>query len=224
MNPVERLSRFVDDLLRDRRPRRYPTDEDEAAAMLAAAALKASRPGADLPRPEFIAELERKLAGEMAGNATVAPAWSRRRILQVGGAIAAALVAGVGVDRAIERTDVTPSPQPSSAELALKNGRWVAVMSAAAVAPEHAVRFSAGAVEGFVINRGGKLQALSAVCTHMGCIVRFNATRGSLDCPCHGASFALDGSPINHDYLQSLPRLASRISGDMVEVMVNKEA
>jgi cytochrome b6-f complex iron-sulfur subunit len=60
------------------------------------------------------------------------------------------------------------------------------------------------------------------VCTHMGCIVRFNADRGSLDCPCHGASFALDGSPINHDYLQSLPRLQSRINGDMVEVRVNK--
>jgi nitrite reductase/ring-hydroxylating ferredoxin subunit len=223
MSAAERLSRFVDALLRDRRPRRYPAEEDEAAAMVAAAAMKASRPGADLPRPEFIAELEQKLAREMAGEAPGAPTWSRRRILQVGGAVAAALVAGVGVDRAIQRPDVTPTPS-SGATLALKNGRWVAVMPVAAVEPGHAVRFSAGAVEGFVINRNGRLQALSAVCTHMGCIVRFNAAKGSLDCPCHGASFALDGSPINHDYLQSLPRLASRVSGEMVEVMVNKEA
>jgi nitrite reductase/ring-hydroxylating ferredoxin subunit len=223
MKAAERLSRFVDALLRDRRPHRFPAEEDEAAAMVAAAALKASRPGADLPRPEFIAELEQKLTREMAGEAPGAPAWSRRRILQLGGAVAAALVAGVGVDRVIERPDQTPSPS-SSRDLALKNGRWVPVMAAAAVAPGHAVRFSAGAVEGFVINRDGKLQALSAVCTHMGCIVRFNPTRGSLDCPCHGASFALDGSPINHDYLRSLPRLDSRVSGDKVEVMVNKEA
>jgi Rieske Fe-S protein len=66
------------------------------------------------------------------------------------------------------------------------------------------------------------MQALSAVCTHMGCIVRFNADHGSLDCPCHGASFALDGSPINHDYLQALPRLQSRVNGDIVEVRVNQ--
>jgi cytochrome b6-f complex iron-sulfur subunit len=224
MSAVERLSRFVDALLGDRRPRRYPAEDEEAAAMIAAAALKAARPGADLPRPEFIAELEHKLSREMAGEVAAAPAWSRRRILQMGGAVAAALAAGVGVDRVIQRPDVTPSPQASSSDLALRNGRWVAVMPAAAVAPEHAVRFSAGAVEGFVINRGGRLQALSAVCTHMGCIVRFNSARGSLDCPCHGASFALDGSPINHDYLQSLPRLASRLTAGMVEVMVNKEA
>jgi cytochrome b6-f complex iron-sulfur subunit len=224
MKPAERLARFVDALLGDRRPHRYPAEEDEAAAMVTAAALRAARPGADLPRPEFIAELEQKLSKEIAGEEVAGSRWSRRRILQLGGAVAAALVAGAGLGRVVERPDATPTPPPTGSDLALKNGRWIAVMAAAAVAPGHAVRFSAGAVEGFVVNRGGRLEALSAVCTHMGCIVRFNAARGSLDCPCHGASFALDGSPVRHDYLRSLPRLASRVSADMVEVMVNKEA
>jgi cytochrome b6-f complex iron-sulfur subunit len=223
MKPSDRLARFVDALLRDRRPRRFPADREEAEAMMAAAALKSARPGADLPRQEFMQGLEKRLAREMASGGEPAPVWSRRRLLQLSGAAAAAVVAGIGIDRVAQRTDVTPAPAPGR-DMALSNGRWVAVVATAAVAPEHAIRFSAGAVEGFVVNRSGRIQALSAVCTHMGCIVRFNSAHGTLDCPCHGASFALDGSPISHDYLQSLPRLESRVNGDMVEVRVNKEA
>lgn len=224
MNATERLARFVDALLHDRRPPRFPAEEEEAAAMMAASALKSARPGADLPRAEFIDELEKRLAREMAPGAQ-ASAWSRRRVLQLSGAAAAAVVAGIGIDRAVgTQPDVTPSPSAAGRDLAITNGRWVAVVALAAVGPEQAVRFSAGAVEGFVINRAGRIEALSAVCTHMGCIVRFNSGNGTLDCPCHGASFALDGTPVNHSYLQSLPRLASRVSGEMVEVQVNKEA
>jgi nitrite reductase/ring-hydroxylating ferredoxin subunit len=215
----DRFAQFVDALVRDRRPPRYPAQKDDEGAMLAAAALKSARPGADLPRAEFVQELERTLAREMAEIAS-APRWSRRRLFQLTAAAAAAVVAGIGIDRALPRSEGT-TPDIGQ-DMRFSDGRWVSVVAAAAVAPDHAVRFSAGAVEGFVVNRGGSMQALSAVCTHMGCIVRFNADHGSLDCPCHGASFALDGSPINHDYLQSLPRLQSRVNGDMVEVRVNK--
>ena len=73
MSAVERLSRFVDAILRDRRPRRYPAEEEEAAAMVAAAALKGFAPGRRPARPEFIAELEQKLAREMAGDVAAPP-------------------------------------------------------------------------------------------------------------------------------------------------------
>jgi cytochrome b6-f complex iron-sulfur subunit len=222
MKPTVRLAQFVDALLRERRPPRYPAENEEAQAMMAAAALKSARPGADLPRPEFIQELEKRLAREMESSGSKAPQWSRRRLLQLSGAAAAAVAAGIGLDRVVQHSD--SSTPIAGHDMVLDHGRWVAVVSAAAVAPEHAVRFSAGAVEGFVINRGGRLSAVSAVCTHMGCIIRFNSARGTLDCPCHGASFALDGSPINHDYLQSLTRLQSRVNGDMIEVRVNQEA
>jgi glycine/D-amino acid oxidase-like deaminating enzyme/nitrite reductase/ring-hydroxylating ferredoxin subunit len=43
----------------------------------------------------------------------------------------------------------------------------------------------------------GAVHAVSAVCTHMGCIVGWNATDRSWDCPCHGSRFALDGSIIH---------------------------
>jgi glycine/D-amino acid oxidase-like deaminating enzyme/nitrite reductase/ring-hydroxylating ferredoxin subunit len=43
----------------------------------------------------------------------------------------------------------------------------------------------------------GRLHAVSAVCTHMGCIVGWNATDRSWDCPCHGSRFGVDGSVIH---------------------------
>jgi len=43
----------------------------------------------------------------------------------------------------------------------------------------------------------GKLHKRSATCTHMGCIVRFNSSEKTWDCPCHGSRFGTDGHPIN---------------------------
>jgi glycine/D-amino acid oxidase-like deaminating enzyme/nitrite reductase/ring-hydroxylating ferredoxin subunit len=39
----------------------------------------------------------------------------------------------------------------------------------------------------------GRLHSLSARCTHMGCIVRWNAAERSWDCPCHGSRFGVEG-------------------------------
>jgi Rieske Fe-S protein len=39
----------------------------------------------------------------------------------------------------------------------------------------------------------GALHAVSAVCTHRGCVVAWNAVEKSWDCPCHGSRFDYDG-------------------------------
>lgn len=46
-------------------------------------------------------------------------------------------------------------------------------------------------------DENGKLHKRSAVCTHLGCIVRFNSLEKTWDCPCHGSRFTTDGDPIN---------------------------
>lgn len=43
----------------------------------------------------------------------------------------------------------------------------------------------------------GKLHAVAAVCTHLGCIVHFNSAERSWDCPCHGSRFDTNGEVLH---------------------------
>lgn len=46
----------------------------------------------------------------------------------------------------------------------------------------------------WVIEKDGKLTALSTTCPHLGCAVDFDAAAGKFKCPCHRSAFALDGT------------------------------
>jgi glycine/D-amino acid oxidase-like deaminating enzyme/nitrite reductase/ring-hydroxylating ferredoxin subunit len=53
---------------------------------------------------------------------------------------------------------------------------------------------------------GGALHAVTAICTHLGCHVKFNASEKTWDCPCHGSRFGVDGTVIDGPAVLSLKR------------------
>jgi Rieske Fe-S protein len=52
----------------------------------------------------------------------------------------------------------------------------------------------------------GNLHGVSVRCTHLGCLLRFNAAEHSWDCPCHGSRFAPDGTVLEGPAVEPLPR------------------
>ncbi len=45
----------------------------------------------------------------------------------------------------------------------------------------------------FIVRQGGRVFALHARCTHLGCTPRWNARGAKFKCPCHGSGFHRDG-------------------------------
>jgi glycine/D-amino acid oxidase-like deaminating enzyme/nitrite reductase/ring-hydroxylating ferredoxin subunit len=63
----------------------------------------------------------------------------------------------------------------------------------------------------------GAVHAVSARCTHLGCIVHFNEAERAWECPCHGSRFAVDGSVIQGPANRPLERkdLSERSAGPL---------
>lgn len=51
----------------------------------------------------------------------------------------------------------------------------------------------------------GSLQVVSAVCTHLKCLVRWNDAEESWDCPCHGSRFSPSGAVLQGPATRPLP-------------------
>ncbi|MEU6477637.1 FAD-dependent oxidoreductase [Streptomyces sp. NPDC047017] len=52
----------------------------------------------------------------------------------------------------------------------------------------------------------GGVHALSARCTHLGCLVAFNSAERAWECPCHGSRFDIDGSVLQGPATRPLER------------------
>ncbi len=64
-----------------------------------------------------------------------------------------------------------------------------------------------------------KVSALSAVCTHLGCIVKWYNDKNQLICPCHAARFDLFGNVLSGPAPKPLPAFSARIEGDKIVVL-----
>ncbi len=65
----------------------------------------------------------------------------------------------------------------------------------------------------FIINREGAFQAISAVCTHLGCTVEI-APENQFHCPCHGSKFGEHGNVIAGPAPRPLPHFELSLSRD----------
>ena len=215
----EQLDQHVEDLLQDRRPERTPlADEAALRARQTAAMLRAAKPGAGLPSKEFLERMQGSIndwVGERSAKPQPAARPSRRSLLLTGAAgIAAGVAAAVGFDR------LGKSSPPPTGQALVENGSWKAVKAVAELPEGTPVAFRSGGIEGFLIRRGQDVRGLSAVCTHMGCILNYSKFRDQFECPCHGATFQTNGKPTDQydTPLPRLPVLQVRVDRGQVEV------
>ena len=83
--------------------------------------------------------------------------------------------------------------------------------------------FKFGATPGILINTpDGQIVALSAVCTHLTCTVRYESDSGTLFCPCHNWRFDLAGNVISGPPPTPLETYKVEISGE--DIFVSKKA
>jgi cytochrome b6-f complex iron-sulfur subunit len=69
-----------------------------------------------------------------------------------------------------------------------------------------------------VRKRSGELIALSAVCTHLGCIVQWEKDKQDFLCPCHAGRYTEDGVVISGPPPRPLVRLAFTVAGGSIIV------
>jgi Rieske Fe-S protein len=90
------------------------------------------------------------------------------------------------------------TPVGSAADLPIGSGKVVAMGSSPVI----------------VVNTQTGVKAYSAVCTHLGCIVEFDATLRQIVCPCHDGHFSPDnGSVISGPPPKALPPVTVEVDG-----------
>ena len=97
-------------------------------------------------------------------------------------------------------------------------GGRVAVASTADLPPGRGEVYSVNNKPVIVINTQNGYAALSAVCTHLGCIVFWNEQRQVIACPCHEAYFNTNGVVISGPPPAPLEPYRVQVEGDQIYV------
>ena len=101
---------------------------------------------------------------------------------------------------------------PSKRTSVIENS--VAAAKVGELPPNAAKVFKFGSAPAVLINTAeGTLVALSAICTHLTCTVRYDGETGTLFCPCHNGRFDLNGNVLSGPPPRPLETYAVEISG-----------
>jgi Rieske Fe-S protein len=170
---------------------------------------------------------------------------SRRSLLSGLGAAAAGLIAGLGLQGFLgqqelieakttvgklegeleELHEVYGDRNAPPGQLPEGQGKWFAVAHTNDVQIGEAIPVTMGAVKGFLVRESEtKFNALSGICTHLGCDLSWVDTSKAFVCGCHGSSFdttgaALTGPALYYIPLRHLPIFSWKVQDDVVYVL-----
>jgi cytochrome b6-f complex iron-sulfur subunit len=86
--------------------------------------------------------------------------------------------------------------------------------------PVHSVTFLQDQ-QVYIVRMPEGFYAVSAVCTHLGCITQWKSDADMIACPCHGSKFKPDGIKIEGPAPRPLPHFAISLTADG-ELLVDK--
>lgn len=66
----------------------------------------------------------------------------------------------------------------------------------------------------YIVRTEDGFYAVSAVCTHLGCITQWKPEIGEIACPCHGSKFKTDGTKIEGPAPRPLPHFSITLTAD----------
>jgi cytochrome b6-f complex iron-sulfur subunit len=69
-----------------------------------------------------------------------------------------------------------------------------------------------------IVNKGGELTAMSAKCTHLGCLVQWDAKAANIWCACHNARYNNDGTKISGPQPADLQKYAVKVQDGNIVV------
>jgi cytochrome b6-f complex iron-sulfur subunit len=73
----------------------------------------------------------------------------------------------------------------------------------------------------YIVRTQEGFYAVSAVCTHLGCITQWKPDANMIACPCHGSKFKSDGTKVEGPAPRSLPHFGITLTPDG-ELLVDK--
>jgi Rieske Fe-S protein len=170
---------------------------------------------------------------------------SRRNLLSAMSAMAAGLVGGLGLESWLSRQEVVAAKSEAAeakaelevlrksngttsvppGDLGSGQGKWFAVASIEDVKIGEAIPITMGGVRGLLLRTGeNTFNALSGICTHLGCELGWDTGSHHFVCGCHGSSFDTTGKPLTGPALymgplRDLPIFSWKIQDSIVYVL-----